>query len=127
MDIVGSLVRIADFSLGREDIIVAIAEREGKARVEGKAEADVRGHGIARVDAPDQHVADHFIHVAREVIEIGDPAIDNRGIRRHQEIDPRLDRPEARTGGDPRRDPEFIITDPYTPTAPTGQTTGREK
>src|SRR3546814_6747794 len=81
MDIVGSLVRIADFSLGREDIIVAIAEREGKARIEGKAETDVGRYRITRIDAPDQHVADHFIHVARDVIEIGDPAIDHRGIR----------------------------------------------
>src|SRR3546814_4410320 len=78
---------------------------------------DVGRYRITRIDAPDQHVADHFIHVARDVIEIGDPAIEHRGIRRHQEIDPRLDRPETRPGGEPRRDPEFIIADHERPLA----------
>src|SRR3546814_8207465 len=101
-------VRISDWS---SDVCSADLEREGKARIEGKAETDVGRYRITRIDAPDQHVADHFIHVARDVIEIGDPAIEHRGIRRHQEIDPRLDRPETRPGGAPRRDPAFIIAD----------------
>src|SRR3546814_14315483 len=97
-------VRISDWS---SDVCSADLEREGKARIEGKAETDVGRYRITRIDAPDQHVADHFIHVARDVIEIGDPAIDHRVIRRHQEVDPRLDRPEARTGGESRLHPDF--------------------
>src|SRR3546814_13728667 len=86
-------VRISDWS---SDVCSADLEREGKARIEGKAETDVGRYRITRIDAPDKHVDDHFIHVARDVIEIGDPAIDHRGVRRHQDVDPRLDRPEDR-------------------------------
>src|SRR3546814_8007880 len=75
-------VRISDWS---SDVCSADLEREGKARIEGKAETDVGRYRITRIDAPDQHVADHFIHVARDVIEIGDPAIEHRGIRRSEE------------------------------------------